>query len=94
MFKQFFLAQDFYHKHLMCKCVWNAWMWQEPNALLQLKSFKKSNFGEFWAIDRTWPTLDKFYYPQFHKLIIVNTLEAYIRFGTKLFHLTWKKGEM
>ncbi len=22
--------------------------------------FKKSNFWEFWAIDRTWPTLDKF----------------------------------
>ncbi len=26
-----------------------------------VKDFKKSNFGEFWAIDKTWSTLDKFY---------------------------------
>jgi len=25
-----------------------------------VKSFKRSNFWEFWTIDRTWPTLDKF----------------------------------
>jgi hypothetical protein len=24
-----------------------------------VKSFKKSNFWEFWAIDKTWPTLEK-----------------------------------
>ncbi len=29
--------------------------------------FKKWNFWEFWVIDRTWPTLDKFYYSYFHK---------------------------
>ncbi len=32
-----------------------------------VKSFEKSNFWEFWTIDRTWPTLDKFYYSHFHK---------------------------
>ncbi len=32
-----------------------------------LKGFKKIDFGEFWAIDRTWPTLDKFDYFHFHK---------------------------
>jgi hypothetical protein len=25
-----------------------------------VKNFKKSNFWKFWAIDKTWPTLDKF----------------------------------
>ncbi len=28
------------------------------------KSCLKSNFWEFWAIDKLWPTLDKFYYFQ------------------------------
>jgi hypothetical protein len=32
-----------------------------------VKSFKKSNFWEFSAIDRTWSTLVKFYYSHFHK---------------------------
>jgi hypothetical protein len=32
-----------------------------------VKSFKNWNFLEFWAIDRTWPTLDKFYYFHFPK---------------------------
>jgi hypothetical protein len=32
-----------------------------------VKSFKKSNFWELWTIDRTWPTLEKFYYSHFHK---------------------------
>jgi hypothetical protein len=32
-----------------------------------VKSFKKSNFWEFLAIDKTWPTLNKFYYFDFHK---------------------------
>jgi len=31
-----------------------------------IKSFKKSNLWEFWAIDGTWPTLDKFYYSNSH----------------------------
>jgi len=31
-----------------------------------VKCFKKSNLWEFWAIDITWPTLDKFCY-YFHK---------------------------
>ncbi len=32
-----------------------------------VKSFKKSVFWEFWDIDKTWPTLNKFYYFHFHK---------------------------
>jgi hypothetical protein len=32
-----------------------------------VKSFKKSYFWDFWAIDKTWPTLDQFYYSHFHK---------------------------
>ncbi len=32
-----------------------------------VKSFEKSNLWEFLAIDKTWPTLDKFYYFDFHK---------------------------
>jgi hypothetical protein len=32
-----------------------------------VKKFKKSNFWGFWAIDRLWLMLDKFYYFHFHK---------------------------
>ncbi len=32
-----------------------------------VKSFKKSNIWEFLAIDKTWLTLNKFYYFHFHK---------------------------
>ncbi len=32
-----------------------------------VKSLNKSNLWEFWAIDRTWPTLEIFYYSHFHK---------------------------
>jgi hypothetical protein len=32
-----------------------------------IKSFKKSNFLGFWAINRTWPTLNKFCYFHFAK---------------------------
>ncbi len=32
-----------------------------------VKNFKKSKFWEFLAIDRTWPTLDKFYYSHIPK---------------------------
>ncbi len=67
MFKQFFLAQDFYHNTL---CV-NMYKLHECDNLqmpyYNVKSFKKSNFWEFSAIDRTWPTLDKFYCFHFHK---------------------------
>ncbi len=38
------------------KCVSN----QMPYC--NVKSFKKSSFWEFWAIDKTWLTLNKFYY--------------------------------
>jgi len=31
-----------------------------------VKNFKKSNFCEFWAIDKTWLTFNKFYYSHFH----------------------------
>jgi len=60
MFKQLFLAQDF-NVYKMYECDKN----QMP--YYSVKSFKKSNFLEFWAIDRTWPTLDKFYYFNFKK---------------------------
>jgi hypothetical protein len=56
-----------------------------------VKNFQKSNFWEFWAIDRTWPTLDKFYYSQFHKWKKIDTLKAYIKFGTKYFIWHFKK---
>jgi hypothetical protein len=32
-----------------------------------VKKLNKLNLWEFWAIDRIWPTLDKFYYFHFHK---------------------------
>jgi len=32
-----------------------------------VKNFKKLNFWEFWAINRTWPTLLKFNSFYFHK---------------------------
>jgi hypothetical protein len=32
-----------------------------------VKSFKKSIFWEFWAMDRIWLTLNKIYYFHFHK---------------------------
>ncbi len=56
-----------------------------------IKSFKKSNFLGFWAIDRTWPALDKFHYFHFPKWKKKKTLNAYIKFGTKSFDWTWKK---
>jgi len=55
-----------------------------------IKSFKNSNLWEFWAIDGTWHTLDKFYYFNFHNEDN-RYFYAYIKFGTKLFHLTWGK---
>ncbi len=59
-----------------------------------VKGFKKSIFWEFWAIDRTWPTLDIFSYFHFHK---------WGNFLKKNLHKIWnkiisfgmiKKGEM
>jgi hypothetical protein len=32
-----------------------------------VQNFKKWYFWEFWAIDKTWPTFDKFYYSYIHK---------------------------
>jgi hypothetical protein len=55
-----------------------------------VKKFKKWNFWEFWAVDGTWPTLNKFYYSYFHKWKI-DFINAYIKFWTKLFRLTWRK---
>jgi catechol-2,3-dioxygenase len=45
MFKQIFLAQDSYHKHIginvhKTKCM----MWQKPSALLECKKFQKVKF--------------------------------------------------
>ncbi len=65
MSKPLFLAQDFYHKHLIMYKMYECDKNQMPYC--NVKSFKKSNFWKFWAIDRTWPSLDKFYYPHFHK---------------------------
>jgi hypothetical protein len=56
-----------------------------------VKNFKKWNLWEFWAIDKTWLALDKFYYYYFHKWKKTKNLNAYIKLETKLFHLTWKK---
>jgi hypothetical protein len=55
-----------------------------------VKGFKMSNFKEFWTIDRTWPTLDKFFYSHF---ICENSryFRGLYKIWTKLFHLTWKK---
>ncbi len=52
-----------------------------------VKSFKKSSFWEFWAIDKTWPTLDEFIILTF---ISENNryFKCLYKFGTKLFHLT------
>ncbi len=67
MFEQLFLAQDFITKtsyanvYNVSKCDKNKMPYYN------VKSFKKSNFWEFWAIDRTWPMLDKFYYFHFPK---------------------------
>jgi hypothetical protein len=56
MFKQLFWPKIFTPSTL---CV-NVYKMPYHN----VKSFKKSNFWEFWAIDKT---LDKFYYPHYHK---------------------------
>jgi hypothetical protein len=53
--------------------------------------FKKWNFWEFWAIYITLRTLDKLNYYYFHEWKKLNILNAYIKIGAKLFHLTWKK---
>jgi len=59
-----------------------------------VKSFKKSIFGEFWAIDRTWPTLDKFII-----LIFINENNRYFKNLYKIWNkiisfYMRKKGEM
>jgi hypothetical protein len=47
-----------------------------------MKNFKKSNFLGFWAIDKTWPALDKFCY--FH---ILKWKNRYLR----CLHKIWNK---
>jgi hypothetical protein len=44
--------------------------------------FKKSNFGEFWVIDKTWLTLDKFTISTF-----INENNRYF----KCLHKIWNK---
>jgi hypothetical protein len=67
MFKQFFWPKILTtntlstNVHKMYECDKN----QVP--YYNVKIFKKWNFWEFWAINRTWPILDKFYYSYFHK---------------------------
>jgi hypothetical protein len=53
-----------------------------------VKKFKMSKFYEFWAIDRSWLTLDKFLLFSFSQVKTIDIVEAYIKFGTKLFYST------
>jgi hypothetical protein len=54
------LAQDFTIITL-CANVYKMYECDKNQMLYcNVKSFKKPNFWEFWAIDRTWPTLDLF----------------------------------
>jgi hypothetical protein len=55
--------------------------------------FKKNhlNFWKFWATNKTWPTLDKFYYFHFYDWKNTYILKAHIKFETNCFHLTWRK---
>jgi hypothetical protein len=79
------LAQDFTISTL-CVNVYKMYECDKNQMLYcNVKSFKKPNFWEFWAIDRTWPTLDLF---SFSEVKTIDTLEAYIQFVAKLFHLT------
>jgi hypothetical protein len=55
-----------------------------------VKNFKKWNFLECWALIEHGP-----HWINFIILIFITAkidiLDVYIKFGTKLFHLTWKK---
>jgi hypothetical protein len=83
--------QFFYHSTLCAMCIKCMNVTRTKfMAYCNVKVFKKSNLWEFAAIDKTWPTFNRFYYFHFHKWTIDN-LKAYIKFGTKLVHLTWKK---
>jgi hypothetical protein len=67
MFKQFFWPKSF-TTNTLCANMYKIYECDNNQMLYyNVKSFKKSIFGEFWAIDRTWPTLDKFHYFHFHK---------------------------
>jgi hypothetical protein len=54
------------------------------------KSLKKSNFWEFWPLMEHGPCWINFTIFTFISEKI-DTLKNYIKFGTKLFHLTWEK---
>jgi hypothetical protein len=43
------------------------WVWQELSAMLCGYKVPKSENELFSALDRTWFTLDKFYYSYFHR---------------------------
>jgi hypothetical protein len=55
-----------------------------------VQSFKKWNFRKFWAIDRHGPHWINFTIFTFISEKIYN-FKAHIKFGKKLFHLTWEK---
>jgi hypothetical protein len=67
MFKQFFSPKIFTTNnldvsvHKMYEC--------DKNHVFHYNviKFKKWDFWEFWGFDRTWHTLDKFYFSYFHK---------------------------
>jgi hypothetical protein len=59
-----------------------------------VKNLNKWNLLEFWAIDRTWPTLDKFYYSHFHKLKRKN-FRGFYKIWSKIISFDMeKKGEI
>jgi hypothetical protein len=58
MSKQLFVTQDFYTLYVNVYKMYECDKNQVP--YYNVKSFKNSNFWEFWAIDRTWPTFNKF----------------------------------
>jgi hypothetical protein len=67
MFKQLFWPKIF-TTNTLCANMYKIYECDKNQMLYyNVKCFKKSKFWEFWAIDRTWPTLDKFYYVHFHK---------------------------
>jgi hypothetical protein len=55
-----------------------------------VKSLNKWNLLEFWAIDRTWPTLDKFYYSHFHKFKRKN-FRSFYKIWSKIISFDMKK---
>jgi hypothetical protein len=55
MFKQLFLAQDFYHNTLCAMCIKCMNVTRTKfMPYYNVKKFKKSNLLKFWAIHKTW----------------------------------------